>query len=104
MTGDVAFASSPPAPAVTFRWSNCTHESAGKPKHKGTQSQLWVGGGSFALIDGVCGLTGVPGVVAVRPGQLRLAAVEQVEERPRQDDDVVDAAVQDDELAGVAQT
>lgn len=40
----------------------------------------------------------------MRPGQHRLAAVEQVEERPRQDDDVVDAAVQDDQLAGVAQT
>lgn len=72
--------------------------------HKDTQSQLSVSGESCTLIGGVCGLTGVPGVVAVRPGQLRLTAVEQVEERPGQDDNVVDAAVQDDQLAGVAQT
>lgn len=49
-------------------------------------------------------LTGVPGVVAVRPGQLRLEAVDQVEEGPGQDDDVVNAAMQDDHLAGVAET
>lgn len=49
-------------------------------------------------------LTGVPRVVTVRPRQLRLEAVEQVEERPGKDDDVVDAAVQDHHLAGVAET
>ena len=48
--------------------------------------------------------TSVPRVVAVRPRQLGLEAVEQVEERPGQDDDVVHAAVQDHHLAGVAQT
>lgn len=40
----------------------------------------------------------------MRPGQLRLEAVEQVEERPGQDDDVVHAAMQDYHLAGVAET
>lgn len=40
----------------------------------------------------------------MRPGQLRLEAVEQVEECPRQDDDVVHAAVENYHLAGVAET
>lgn len=48
-------------------------------------------------------LTGVPRVVTVWPGQLRLEAVDQVEERPGQDDDVVNTAVQDHHLAGVSE-
>lgn len=49
-------------------------------------------------------LTGVPRVVTVRPGKLRLEAVRQVEESPGQDDDVVHTAVQDHHLAGIAET
>lgn len=50
------------------------------------------------------GLTRVPRVVTVRPGQHRLEAVGQVEESPGQDDDVVHAAVQDHHLAGIAES
>lgn len=49
-----------------------------------------------------CLLTGVPRVVAVRPRQLRLEAVGQVEHSPGQDDDVIHAAMQDHHLTGVA--
>lgn len=40
----------------------------------------------------------------MRPGQLRLEAVRQVEESPGQDDDVVHASMQDHHLAGIAET
>lgn len=49
-------------------------------------------------------LTSVPRVVAVRPGQFRPEAVDQIEECPCQDDYVVNAAVQDNHLTSIAET
>lgn len=49
-------------------------------------------------------LTSVPRVVTVWPGQFRPEAVDQIEECPGQDDYVVNAAVQDYDLAGIAET
>lgn len=49
-------------------------------------------------------LTSVPRVVTVRPGQFRSEAVDQIEECPGQDYYVVNAAVQDYHLAGIAET
>lgn len=61
----------------------------------------------FVKLSFSCGarlLTCVPRVVTVRPGQLCLEAVGQVEESPGQDDDVVHAAMQDHHLAGITKT
>lgn len=49
-------------------------------------------------------LTSVPRVVTVRPGQFRSEAVDQIEKCPGQDYYVVNAAVQDYHLAGIAET
>lgn len=88
-----------------MRWLNRTHASGGEKQTYET-SAAWFGSPeelkpSHRQMPLV--LTRVPRVVAVRPRQLRLEAVAQVEERPRQDDYIIHATMEDHHLAGVAE-
>lgn len=101
MTEEVAF-SGRLLPMVVWLWrSNTTHASAGEHT-AGCTRRTQNDNKKTLYLPSL--LTCVPRVVAVRPGQHRLEAVGEVEEGPGQDDDVVNTAMQDHHLAGVAQT
>lgn len=103
MTGDVAFSDRLLPLAVWLWWSNRTQASAEENTRNLLKVHIKVTS-EVTEAHVLPSLTGVPRVVAVRPRQLGLETVGQVEESPGQNDDVVHTAMKDDHLAGITET